>query len=158
MSRLKSIRAYILETAKQLERGVPLTPEQMKFWAHKLRLIGEGMTPEDALDLRRRRGEKVQDEPKRQKISLVIHLIASYCNPLIDPRVPREERSVPLDLKSAIEKVLPLVPRIMNDGHIYDFEQVRSWWYDENKLHMRSPLRSSLDPDNPYPTLKCGTQ
>jgi hypothetical protein len=53
-------------------------------------------------------------------------------------------------LTGAIYKVLEEVPEIMGDGDNYDYEQIRSWWYDRDKLHMQSPIRSVNDPDNPY--------
>lgn len=56
----------------------------------------------------------------------------------------------PLSLTGAIYKVLEEVPEIMGDGDNYDYEQIRSWWYDRDKLHMQSPIRSVNDPDNPY--------
>ena len=103
-----------------------------------------------ALDLKARKGEKKSLESKRKKISLVLHLIASYHQPWIDPRVPADKQPKPLSLTGAIYKVLEEVPEIMGDGDNYDYEQIRSWWYDRDKLHMQSPIRSVNDPDNPY--------
>jgi hypothetical protein len=79
-----------------------------------------------------------------------LHRIASYHQPWIDPRVPAEEQPKPLTLTDAINMVLDEVPVIMGDGGNYDYEQIQSWWYDKDKLHMRSPMRSVNDPDNPY--------
>jgi hypothetical protein len=55
-----------------------------------------------------------------------------------------------LTLEESIIKVLPDVPKIMGDGHRYEFEQVRDWWYDKDKNHMQSPVRKPFDPDTPY--------
>ena len=151
MSRIKANKEYILATVEQLENGIQLTPEQMKFWAHMLRRIVEGESADVVLNLKRRAGEKQTDEDKRQRISLVLHLVSSHYRPFIDPRLTIEEHPPKLTLDESIIKVLPDVPRIMGDGHNYGFEQVRDWWYDKDKKHMQSPMRSHFDADNPYP-------
>jgi len=150
MSRIQANKEYILATAEQLEKGVQLTPEQMKFWAHTLRRIAEGESADVVLNLKRKRGEKQIDD-KRKRISLVLHLVASHYKPFIDPRLPSEELPPKLTLDESIIKVLSEVPRIMGDGHSYGFEQVRDWWYDKDKKHMQSPMRSRFDADDPYP-------
>jgi hypothetical protein len=150
MSRIKANKEYILATVEQLENGVQLTPEQMKFWARMLRRIVEGEPADVVLNLKRRAGEKQTDEDKRKRISLVLHLVASHYKPLIDPRLPIEECPPKLTLEDSIIKVLPDVPKIIGDGHKYEFEQVRDWWYDKDKKHMQSPVRQRFDPDTPY--------
>ena len=151
MSRIKANKEYILATVEQLENGIQLTPEQMKFWARMLRRIAEGEEPaEVVLNLKRKVGERQIDEGKRKKISFVLHLVASHYKPLIDPRRPKEECPPTLTLEESIIKVLPDVPKIMGDGHKYEFEQVRDWWYDKDKNHMQSPVRQRFDPDTPY--------
>lgn len=147
MSRIQANKDYILETAKQLEAGTPLTEEQMSFWASVLRRIGEGEPADRVLNLKRRKGEQATTNTKRQKISLVLHLIASHYQPLHDPRLPPPRKYT---LEEAIEKVMPEVKRIMGDNNKYEMEMIKSWWYDRDKAHMRSPLRNQLDPDNPY--------
>ena len=116
-----------------------------------LRRIVEGESADVVLNLKRRAGEKQTDEDKRQRISLVLHLVSSHYRPFIDPRLTIEEHPPKLTLDESIIKVLPDVPRIMGDGHNYGFEQVRDWWYDKDKKHMQSPMRSHFDADNPYP-------
>ena len=150
MSRIKVIQNFIGYTADKLERGLPLTDEERDYWVTRLRLIADGCPADMVLDLKARKGEKKSLEPKRKKISLVLHCIASYHQPWIDPRVPAEEQPKPLTLTDAINMVLDEVPVIMGDGGNYDYEQIQSWWYDKDKLHMRSPMRSVNDPDNPY--------
>jgi hypothetical protein len=150
MSRIQANREYILATAEQLERGDQLTLEQMEFWAFLLRRIAEGESPEAVLNLKRKAGEKMADEDKRKRISFVLHLVASYYRPFIDPRLAIEEQPPKLTLDDSINKVLPEVPKIMGDGHKYDFEQIRDWWYDKDKNHMQSPLRMRYDADNPF--------
>jgi hypothetical protein len=150
MSRIQANREYILATAEQLERGDQLTLEQMEFWAFLLRRIAEGESPEAVLNLKRKAGEKMADEDKRKRISLVLHLVASYYRPFIDPRLTKEEQPPKLTLDDSINKVLPEVSKIMGDGHKYDFEQIRDWWYDKDKNHMQSPLRMRYDADNPF--------
>lgn len=150
MSRIKKIRHFIRHTADKLEKGEALTPKETQYWVTRLRRIADGCPPEIALDLNRRPGETIAKEAKREKISFVLHLIASLHKPLLDPRRPPEEQPQPLTLKEAIVRVLPEVPKIMGDGGAYDFEQVKSWWYDPDKRHMQSPLRSLNDPDDPY--------
>ena len=150
MSRIQANREYILATAEQLERGDQLTLEQMEFWAFLLRRIAEGESPEAVLNLKRKAGEKMADEDKRKRISLVLHLVASYYRPFIDPRLTKEEQPPKLTLDDSINKVLPEVSKIMGDGHKYDFEQIRDWWYDKDKNHKQSPLRMRYDADNPF--------
>jgi len=149
MSRIQATKEYILATAEQLENGVQLTPEQMEFWGLMLRRIAEGESADVVLNLKRRRGEKHIDD-KRKRVSFVLHLVASHYKPFIDPRLPPEELPPKLTLEESINKVLPDAQRIMGDGHNYSFEQVRDWWYDKDKKHMKSPLRSRFDADNPY--------
>ena len=149
MSRIQANMEYILATAEQLEKAVQLTPEQMKFWAQTLRRIAEGEPADVVLNLKRKRGEKQIDD-KRKRISLVLHLVASHYKPFIDPHLPLEELSPKLTLEESINKVLSEVPRIMGGGHSYGFEQVRDWWYDKDKKHMQSPMRSRFDADGPY--------
>lgn len=150
MSRIKVIRKFIRQTAEKLDTGVALTPEETRYWVTRMRLIAEGCDPNIALDLKRRRGETIAKEEKRQKISLVLHLIASLHTPFKDPRLSQEDQQQPLTLTDAINKLLPTIPGIMGDGCAYDFEQVKSWWYDPDKMHMQSPLRNLNDPDDPY--------
>ena len=150
MSRIKANKEYILATVEQLENGIQLTSEQMKFWAHILRRIVEGESADVVLNLKRRVGERQIDEDKRKRISFVLHLVASHYKPLIDPRRPIEECPPKLTLEESIIKVLPDVPKIMGDGHKYEFEQVRDWWYDKDKNHMQSPVRQRFDPDTPF--------
>jgi hypothetical protein len=150
LSRIKVIQNFIGHTADKLEKGLPLTDEERDYWVTRLRLIANGCPADMALDLKARKGEKKSLESKRKKISLVLHLIASYHQPWIDPRVPADKQPKPLSLTGAIYKVLEEVPEIMGDGDNYDYEQIRSWWYDRDKLHMQSPIRSVNDPDNPY--------
>ena len=90
MSRIKANKEYILATVEQLENGIQLTSEQMKFWAHMLRRIVEGESADVVLNLKRRAGEKQTDEDKRQRISLVLHLVSSHYRPFIDPRLTIE--------------------------------------------------------------------
>lgn len=150
MSRIKVIRNFIRHTAEKLENGVALTPEETRYWASRMHLIAEGCDPNIALGLKRRRGETVAKEKKRQKISLVLHLIASLHKPFNDPRLSSEAQQQPLTLTDSIIKMLPAIPGIMGDGCAYDFEQVKSWWYDPDKRHMQLPLRNLNDPDDPY--------
>jgi hypothetical protein len=150
VSRIKKIRNFIRHTADKLDSGIPLTPEETQYWVARLRLIADGCPPDIALDLKRRRGEKITDEPKRKKISWVLHLVAAWHKPFFDPRRASNEQPKPLTLMDAINRVLPEVPAIMGDGGMYDSEQVKSWWYDPDKRHMRSPFRSENDPDFPY--------
>jgi hypothetical protein len=151
MSRIKANKEYILATVEQLEKGIQLSPEQMEFWALILRRIVEGESAEVVLNLKRKVGERQIDEDKRKRIGFVLHLVASHYKPLIDPRQRIEERPPKLTLEESILKVLPEVQKIMGDGHKYEFEQVRDWWYDKDKKHMQSPVRSRFDADNPYP-------
>ena len=150
MSRIKKIKQFFRYTADKLDKGEALTPEETQYWVTRLRRIADGYPPEIAFELNRRPGETIVKEAKREKISFVLHLIASLHKPLIDPRFSPEEQIQPLTLTEAIIKVLPEVPKIMADGGAYDFEQVKSWWYDPDKRHMQSPLRSLNDPDDPY--------
>ena len=150
MSRIKVIQSFIGHTADKLERGLPLTEEERSYWATRLRLISDGHSADLVLELKARRGERKSLEPRRKKISLILHLIASYHKPWMDPRLPVEEQPKPMNLTDAIYKVLEEVPEIMADGNNYDYEQIRSWWYDSDKLHMQSAIRSLNDPDNPY--------
>jgi hypothetical protein len=150
MSRITAQKNYLLLTAEQLEKGVPLTSEQMIFWGQQLRRIAEGESADSVLQIKRKKGEKQSDEKKRQKISQVLHLVASLHKPFLDPRIQATERQKKLSLEKAIEKVLPKVGQIMGDSHNYDLDQVKSWWYDKDKKHMQSPMRNELDPDNPY--------
>jgi hypothetical protein len=147
MSRIQATKDYLLHTADQLEKGTPFTTEQMQFWANIFRRIGEGESPDMVLNLKRKKGEKSTDDLKRQKISLVLHLIASYYRPHNDPRLPPEPK---FSLEEAIEKVLPSVQKIMGDKKNYDFELVRSWWYDVDKKHMNSAIRTAIEPDTPF--------
>ena len=68
MSRIKANKEYILATVEQLENGIQLTPEQMKFWARMLRRIVEGESADAVLNLKRRVGERQIDEDKRKRI------------------------------------------------------------------------------------------
>ncbi len=151
MSRIYANKQYLLATAEQLERGIQFSPEQMEFWGTILRRIAEGESSEVVLNLKRRAGEKKVDEDKRRRISFVLHLVASYYNPFIDPRLSPEEQPQKLTLEESIFKVLPEVPKIMGDGHKYEYDQIRDWWYDNDKKHMQSPLRNRFDADNPFP-------
>jgi hypothetical protein len=54
MSRIKANKEYILATVEQLENGIQLTSEQMKFWAHMLRRIVEGESADVVLNLKHR--------------------------------------------------------------------------------------------------------
>jgi hypothetical protein len=150
MSRIKVIRNFIRHTAEKLENGVALTPEETQYWVSRLYLIADGCPPDIALNLRRRVGETVTKEAKREKISLVLHLVASLHKPLINPALSPKQQTQPLTLTEAIVRILPEVPKIMGDGGAYDFEQVKSWWYDPDKQHMQSQLRSLNDRDDPY--------
>ena len=139
MGRIKANLRYIEQTAEQLEKGVQFTPEQMQFWGRVLRRIAEGVAPDVALNIKRRRGEKEENDVRREKISRVLHLIASLYMPFADPRLPPPKKHT---LEESINMILPEVSKIMGDNHQYDFEVVRNWWYDSDKTHMRSPLRN----------------
>ena len=150
MSRIFANRQYLLATAEQLEKGIQFTPQQMEFWATILKRIAEGESAEVVLNLKRRAGEKKADEDKRKRISFVLHLVASYYNPVIDHRLLQGKQPQKLTLEESIFKVLPLVATIMGDEHKYEYEQIRDWWYDKDKKHMQSPLRNRFDADNPF--------
>ncbi len=144
MGRIETNLRYIRQTAEQLEKGVQLTPEQMQFWGRVLRRISEGIAPDVALNIKRRRGEKEENDSRRKKISKVMHLIAALHIPFDDPRFPSPKKHT---LEQAINMVLPEVSKIMGDEHKYDLEVVRNWWYDCDKKDLRSPLRNHLSPN-----------
>ena len=150
MSRLEVEKKLISNIADKLEKEKPLTIVEKEYLVRELRKSAEGESAKSLIQLKRRPGEKKSDEPRRRKISFILHLVASYHKPFVDPRIPAEEQARPMTLQDSINKVLPIVRDLMGDGHRYEFEQVRSWWYDDNKTHMKSPLRGSMDRDNPY--------
>jgi hypothetical protein len=150
MSRIFSNKKYLLATAEQLEQGIQFSPKQMEFWSIILRRIAEGEPAEVVLNLKRKKGERLVDDEKRKKISLVLHLIASRYKPFLDPRLSIDEQSRMMTLEEAIFQVLPEVPKIMGDGFKYEFDQIRDWWYDKDKTHMQSPLRDRFSPDDPF--------
>jgi hypothetical protein len=93
-------RKRFLVLAEQLHKGIPLSAEQIEYLASGFERIGNGESSDAVFHLKRNRGQKIDNEEHRRKMSLVFVQIAHYiASP--DGR-PKGEG---LTLKEAFEKL-----------------------------------------------------
>lgn len=139
-------RTRFLALAHQLRSGRPLSNTQANFLARSFEKIGRGESADVVFFLKRRPGQKVENEEHRQKMSLVFAQIAHYIA-APDEYPPGEG----LSLTEAIERVVPLARAIFGDKEAekYSIEYLYKIWHDASYAHMRTTLRTPFDPDSP---------
>ena len=74
-------RKRFLALAEQLRNGTPLSTEQLEFLVSRFESIGQGESADVAFHLKRRPGQKIEDEEHRRTMSLVFAQIAHYVAP-----------------------------------------------------------------------------
>ena len=131
-----------------LRRGNQLTTEQAHYLADRFDRIGNGESADSVFYLKRTAGIKAADEVARRNISFIFSLVATWILPTDGP-FP----GAGLNLEMALEKASTLARDLFENENpdTYSVEYLKKLWHDPSYCHMRSPFRSPLDPDSPYP-------
>lgn len=130
-----------------LRQGNPLTTEQAQYLADSFDLIGDGESADIAFRLKAR-GHQATDEAARRNISFLFSLVATWILPADGP-LPGYGWTLQAALERASELARDQFKSENPDS--YSVEYLKKLWNDPSYGHMRSPFRSALDPDSPYP-------
>ena len=140
-------RKRFLTLAEQLRRGTPLNDEQIAYLASGFEKIGNGESSDAVFHLKRNQGQKIDNEEHRFKMSLLFVRIADYL--AFRDGHPYGEGPT---LIEAFEKVGPFARALFgeheNSGK-YSPEYLSKVWNDPSYQHMKTTLRTPLDPDSP---------
>ena len=140
-------RTRFLALAVQLRKGKPLNDEQIEYLASGFERIGNGESSDAVFHLKRNRGQKIDNEEHRRKMSLVFVRIADYL--AFRDGHPYGEGPT---LTEALEKVAPFARALFGDdknSENYSPEYLSKVWNDPSYRHMRTTLRTPFDPDSP---------
>lgn len=141
-------RKRFLALATQLRTGTPLTQDQTRYLTDAFERIGNGENADEVLHLKRRKGQSTTAEQRRRTMSLVFAQVAHYIAPK-EGRPPGEG----LALQEAMERVAPLAKGLFGkheDPDSYSVEYLLKCWHDSSYAHMKTTLRTPLDPDSPF--------
>lgn len=139
-------RKFFLALAAQLRSGTPLSTKQAEYLADRFEKMGHGDSADAVFLLKRTPGQKIDNEDHRRKMSLVFVQIAHYMAP--PDRFPPGEG---LSLTEAISKVVPLARELLGNKNSdqYSEEYLYKLWHDPSYAHMKTTVRTPLDPDSP---------
>ncbi len=151
MTRTKNTGAYkpldyrklLARIAKQLSADLPLKKSERTYLADALQKISRGVDANAALGVKFGRGQKEKDARAREKMSVILHMIAALVE-------EGEEGDEQLTVEAACEHVMPSARKLFGDpdGERYDADYLKKCWYEY--VHMRDVVRITADPDFPY--------
>jgi hypothetical protein len=151
MTRAKNTSAYspldyrkrLARIAEQLWADMPLEESERTYIADALKQIAHGTDANAALGVKFGRGQKEKDARAREKMSVILHMIAALVE-------EGEEADEQLTVEAACKHVMPIACQLFGDpdGERYDVDYLKKCWYEYD--HMRDVVRSTADPDFPY--------
>ncbi len=140
-------RKLLLYLAQQIRNGLALTKEQSEYLASCFERIGNGESADAVFHVKRGRGQKIDNESRRIKMSLVFSFIAQLISPQSE-----DSFGAGMTLIDAFIKAGPLARELMgtDDPNAYSPEYLSKLWNDPSYAHMKTTLRTPLDPDSPF--------
>jgi hypothetical protein len=136
-------RKRLARIAEQLWADMPLEEGERTYIADALKQIAHGADANAALGVKFGRGQKEKDARAREKMSVIMHMIAAHVE-------EGEEGEEQLTVEAACEHVMPIARQLFGDpdGEKYDAFYLKKCWYEYD--HMRDAMRSTADADFPY--------
>lgn len=127
-------RRVLADLAVRIRCGVTLQDEERTYLANCIQQISEGADANEAFGVKRGRGQSVEDDRRREKLSIAMHLVSALV----------EESN---NVEAACKKIADLISE-KGGWSSYDAAYLRQCWY--NYPHMRSIDRTLFDEDFPY--------
>jgi hypothetical protein len=121
--------------ADQIDRGVALSSDQLKFLKLAFRRIARGEIGDIVFGLNNERGPTVKQARARLELSVIFHWVANAT-------LPVDEGGHGMKISKALESAAELFER--------DFQYLKNQWYKKENLQLRDPYRSPFDSDFPY--------
>jgi|688.fasta_scaffold1456403_2 hypothetical protein len=142
-------RAY-LDLASQLENGEDLTEDQKRWLAATFYRLANGEDARKVFSLVRESGQKLADVIARQRMSLILHWVATAIHP--EQGGTQRAKTLAEACEEAVVVIVPTAKRMFpgRDDAQYDAEYIQRCWSDPRYEHMRKPNRTWFEPDYPF--------
>lgn len=140
--------------AEQIDRGVPITDEQLK-WLQRtfLALSNPDRDVTRVLGLNYTAGHSAQKEIAAQKIDVLMHWIAGAISKDTAPYQDPRDSPPPLTVSEAVSEAAKIAKSLFTqdtNSSQYNEEYLRKCWYDGEKHYRQSAYRDAFDPGSYY--------